>query len=58
VKRFLSAKDIPSENDIGPVIHDEELFASKEVLFHGQPVGIIIAETHQIAVEASRAVEV
>eukprot|EP01111_Echinosteliopsis_oligospora_P015503 TRINITY_DN6157_c0_g1_i1.p1 TRINITY_DN6157_c0_g1~~TRINITY_DN6157_c0_g1_i1.p1 ORF type:complete len:771 (+),score=277.00 TRINITY_DN6157_c0_g1_i1:923-3235(+) len=54
VVAFFSAKDIPGENQVGPVIKDEELFASKEVLCVGYPIGVIVAETHQAAVDASR----
>jgi len=31
VKGFFTANDIPGDNDIGPVIHDEELFATTKV---------------------------
>lgn len=46
------------DNQVGPVFHDEELFASKEALFSGHPLGIIVADTQQNAVEASRMVDV
>lgn len=29
--RFFSAKDVSGENHLGPIIHDEEVFASIEV---------------------------
>lgn len=58
VHGFFTAKDIPGENDIGPVLHDEELFAKDEVMFHGHAIGVVVAESHQLAVQASKAVEV
>ncbi|GAM28786.1 hypothetical protein SAMD00019534_119620 [Acytostelium subglobosum LB1] len=58
VKGFFTAKDIAGENDCGPIFHDEELLASKEVLCMGYPIGVIAAETHQQALEASKAVVV
>nr|AOE43257.1 xanthine dehydrogenase [Acytostelium leptosomum] len=58
VKGFYSAKDIKGENQVGPVFHDEELLASKEVLCMGYPLGVVVAETHQQALEASKAVVV
>lgn len=33
---FFTAKDVPGGNDIGPVINDEELFASEFVTCVGQ----------------------
>ena len=42
----LTAADIPGENDISPVgAHDEPLFATNEVLFHGQPLFAVVAKT-------------
>ena len=40
------------------MFNDEELFASKEVLYMGYPIGLIVAESQQAAVEASRMVDV
>ena len=45
-------------NVIGPVFHDEELFATKEVLFVGQMIGIVIAENEDIARQAAKLVVV
>lgn len=55
---FISSKDIPGDNMIGPVFHDEELFASKTVHFHGQLIGIVLAETQLDAQEAAKMVKV
>lgn len=43
---------------IGPVFKDEELFATKEVFFVGQVIGIIVATTHDIARNAARLVKI
>ncbi len=45
VRGFFSHKDVPGHNDIGPVVHDEEVFASKVVHCVGQVIGIIVADT-------------
>ncbi|CAG8518867.1 9601_t:CDS:10 [Paraglomus occultum] len=58
VKSFFSAKDVPGTNIWGPVVHDEEVFASKEVHFVGQPIGLIVANTQAIAQEAARLVKI
>ena len=52
VIEILTCQHIPGENQIGGIIPDEELFASKEVHFQGQPIALIIAETEQIAFKA------
>ncbi len=33
---FFSAKDVPGANDIGAIVHDEEVFATKTVTCVGQ----------------------
>ncbi len=50
----LGAADIPGENDISPVgKHDEPVFASSEVLFHGQPIFAVVAKTRDQARRAA-----
>src|SRR4051812_18844376 len=46
VHAILFAEDVPGMNDVGPVIHDEPLFASSLVQFMGQSVGVVIAESY------------
>lgn len=63
VVAFLSAKDIPGANnftppEMEPGAEAELIFAETEVLFHNQPIGIILAETMEIANYASNFVEV
>jgi xanthine dehydrogenase/oxidase len=58
VAGVYTAADIPGGNDIGAVIHDEELFASEFVTCVGQPIGIVVAETEAEARAAARAVVV
>jgi len=48
VVAVFTAADIPGANQIGGIIQDEELFATSNVHFIGQPVAVVIAETpHQ-----------
>jgi xanthine dehydrogenase large subunit len=58
VIKILTYEDIPGENQIGGIIPDEELFASKDVHFAGQPIALIIAESNQTAYEARKLVEI
>ncbi|TMX00398.1 hypothetical protein EJD97_000888 [Solanum chilense] len=52
------AKDVPGNNMIGPVVHDEELFASEFVTSVGQVIGVVVADTHENAKLAARKVHV
>ncbi|CAG8646005.1 30839_t:CDS:10, partial [Racocetra persica] len=64
VKGFFSAKDVPGNNVWGPVLRDEEVFASEENLFSvfvvaiRQIIGLVVAETQKIAQEAVGLVKV
>ncbi|KAH3744862.1 xanthine dehydrogenase [Pelomyxa schiedti] len=55
---IFTSKDVPGTNLCGPVVADEELFASREVLCVGYPIGIVVATTQQIARRAAKLVEV
>jgi xanthine dehydrogenase/oxidase len=56
---FISCKDLsPEKNIFGPVIKDEELFASQEVFHVGQMIGLIIADTEDHAREAAKYVKI
>jgi len=48
VVTVLTGADVPGENDSGPVRHDEPVFPT-EVMFHGQPVAWVLAETLEAA---------
>ncbi|WP_395831408.1 xanthine dehydrogenase molybdopterin binding subunit [Archangium violaceum] len=58
VHAVLFAEDIPGENQVGPVIHDEPLFADGEVHFVGQTVALVLAESADLARRAAALVEV
>ena len=57
VKCVISAEDIPGENNVGPVIHDEPLFADGRVIYHGQSLFAVAATSRKAArLAADRAV--
>jgi xanthine dehydrogenase molybdopterin binding subunit len=58
VRAVLMAEDVPGLNDTGPIVHDEPLFADKEVCFHGQLVALVVGETAEICREAAAKVVV
>ncbi|KAM1310538.1 hypothetical protein ACFX15_006856 [Malus domestica] len=52
------AKNVPADNNIGPVVEDEELFASEFVTCVGQVIGVVVADKHENAKLAVRKVHV
>ncbi len=50
---ILTAKDVPGVNQIGGIIKDEPLLAETDVHFMGQPVALVLAESEEIAHEAT-----
>lgn len=57
VVRVLTAADIPGENDTGTIRHDEPLFPT-EVMYHGQAVAWVLAESEAAARAGADRVEV
>jgi len=55
---FFSAKDVPGSNAVGPVVHDEDVFATETVTCVGHPIGIIVATTRAVAYEAAKLVAI
>jgi xanthine dehydrogenase large subunit len=54
VALVLTAADIPGENDVSPVhAHDDPVFAEGKVMFRGQPIFAVIAETRDAARRAA-----
>ncbi|XP_018394483.1 PREDICTED: indole-3-acetaldehyde oxidase-like [Cyphomyrmex costatus] len=65
VVAFFSANDVPGKNlcisadsELLFLQEDELLFAENDVLYAGQPVGVIVAETHDLANEAAALVKI
>lgn len=58
VRGYFDHEDVPGENEFGPIIKDEEIFASEMVTCIGQQIGIIVADTEAQARLAVKAVKV
>ncbi len=58
VHAILIAKDVPGENQMGPVIHDEFCLAEKEVFFIGQAIALIAAENEYALHQAENLIDV
>jgi xanthine dehydrogenase large subunit len=58
VAAILSWKDIPGENQMGPVVDDELCLAEDEVTFIGQAIALIAAETEEAALKAEKLIRI
>lgn len=54
VVAVMVADDLPFANDVSPSIHDEPLLSDGTVNYVGQPVFLVIAESHLAARKAAR----
>jgi xanthine dehydrogenase large subunit len=54
VVAVFAAADIPGENNVGPVFHDDLLFAEDEILYPGQPLFVVAATSARAARSAAR----
>lgn len=54
VVAVYTAADIPGENNVGPIAHDDRVLADGEVISHGQPLFLVAAETRLAARKAAR----
>ena len=57
VHEFITYQDF-KHNKIGAIVKDEEILASNEVFFAGQPIGFIVAESRRLAKTAALLVKV
>jgi xanthine dehydrogenase large subunit len=58
VVAIAAAADVPGENNYGSVLHDDPIFAAGEVLYAGQPLFAVAAESYLAARKAARAARV
>jgi xanthine dehydrogenase large subunit len=50
----IVAADIPGVNDCGPIIHDDPILSSGLVEYIGQPIFLVVADSHDNARRAAR----
>ena len=53
----LTATDIPGENNYGSIVHDDPILAESLVEHVGQPICLVIAESHELARSAAAKIE-
>ncbi len=54
VVKVLVAADLPYTNDVSAGAHDEPLLSDGKIHYHGQPIFLVIAESHLAARKAAR----
>ncbi|MGB6053991.1 MAG: xanthine dehydrogenase molybdopterin binding subunit, partial [Burkholderiaceae bacterium] len=54
VQLVLTAGDIPGVNDCGPILHDDPILADGLVQYVGQPIFVVVADSHDQARRAAR----
>jgi xanthine dehydrogenase large subunit len=54
VVAVLTVRDIPGLNDCGPIVHDDPILADGLVQYVGQPIFIVVADSHDNARRAAR----
>ena len=56
VYTYSDLKDIGGKNELGAIFKDEEVFATREIRHYGMVIGIVVAETLEVAQLAARSV--
>ena len=54
VRLVLRAEDLPFANDVSPSAHDEPLLADRFLHYAGQPIFIVVADSHLLARKATQ----
>lgn len=58
VVAIFTHRDIPGQNQIGAIIPDETLLAEKEVLFVGEPIALVVADSFENAKKAVKKIQI
>lgn len=58
IHAILTHADIPGENNMGPVVHDEPVLAVDTVTFIGQAIFVLAADDEETALAASKLIEI
>ncbi|MGR3815318.1 MAG: xanthine dehydrogenase molybdopterin binding subunit [Cognatishimia activa] len=58
VVTVLTAENLPFENDVSPSIHDEPLLSDGAIHYLGQPIFLVVADSHLNARKAARLGEI
>ena len=56
--KFISAKDIPGENQVGVITNDQPLFADKTVRYIGDSIGLIVADNPARAFDIAKLIRI
>ena len=56
VRKVLTWKDVPGQAAFGQIEKDLYIFAKDKIRYHGDVIALVVADTRQIAIEASKLV--
>ncbi|MBL4819766.1 MAG: molybdopterin-dependent oxidoreductase [Gammaproteobacteria bacterium] len=57
VKAVFSFDDIPGDGYLGALIQDEPLFAHRQLMYHGQPIALVVAISASVARAAAALIQ-
>jgi CO/xanthine dehydrogenase Mo-binding subunit len=58
VVKVITVKDITGKNLFGQIVKDFQIFADEKICYNGDVVAVVVAETKDIAIEASKLIKV
>ena len=58
VSGVVTAGDVPGEKKLATHVGDEAIFAEREIMYHGQVLGLVVAKKREIAMRVANAVPV
>lgn len=58
VVKIITAKDVPGDLDVGPVLKGDPLLAEDLVEYYGQPIVAVAATSHEAALQAAKAIKI
>jgi CO/xanthine dehydrogenase Mo-binding subunit len=57
VVKVITHKDVPGTNKFGQIIKDFQIFANEKIFYNGDVIALIVAETKDIALAASKLIK-
>ena len=54
VIKVFTARDVPGVNNYGGIVQDDPILATDLIEYHGQPVFMVVAESHLLARKAAK----
>lgn len=58
VVQVVTAKDVPGELDVGPILKGDPLLVDERVEYYGQPIVAVAATSHEAALKAAKTIKI